>query len=334
MDSSTRNEKTTLRFLGYLKGHNGEVTSMVTGHPSSDGSDERIFISAARDKKILIWKLNAGDSGHGEAGQDQTYGQPFISFTGHSHFISDLALNKENSHLISSSWDKTLRLWDVKNGKCTAQFIGANSEVTSVTITSDSRKIFSAGLSSDMTLWNIKGKCMDISKEKNHTDWISKIRYSPSLKNEYLASVGWDGKLKIWINSFQCKTSLTAHDSPINALAISTNGMFIATGGRDQLVKIWKMNSFQEPFQTVKCSSVVNDVAFSPQLKIFAVATNNGVYTYNMESLMKDPSSSVTFDDKNKDKSKYSSIAWSSNGNTLFCGRGSGVIEVYAFENK
>jgi len=42
------------------------------------------------------------------------------------------------------------------------------------------------------------------SDVSNHTDWVSCIRYSPNVKSAkgeaapFFASVGWDGRLKVW----------------------------------------------------------------------------------------------------------------------------------------
>ena len=45
----------------------------------------------------------------------------------------------------------------------------------------------------------------------------------------------------IYILNSQCehRTSLRAHDTPIWSLASSPDGRFLASGGRDGLVKIW-----------------------------------------------------------------------------------------------
>ncbi len=112
----------------------------------------------------------------------------------------------------------------------------------SVCFSSDGRQIFSAGCDSKITLWNTKGEQKMVSTQDNHNDWISKIRYSPSAKNKFYASVGWDGKLKTWTEFFKSGDSVVAHDGPINGLAINTNGAYIATGGKDQVLKIWKSN--------------------------------------------------------------------------------------------
>lgn len=311
--------------LGVLKGHNGEVTSIVTGN-NTEGFDSKLLISGSRDKKVIIWKLNPNEE---EVSKGQSFGEPLIALTGHNHFVSDLALTKDNNHLFSSSWDKTLRLWNIKTGKCLETFVGKSSEICSVTISNDTRKIYSSGMESQISLWNTKGKMMEVSMNQNHQDWVSKVRYSPSSKNDYLATAGWDGKLKLWIGNFQTKCSFVAHEGPINALAIALNGMFIATGGLDQFVKIWNIKSLREPYQVIKCSSNINDIVFNPQMKIFAVASNKDVSVYSLDSNIKDPNFEIALE---KGQGKFSSLAWSADGKYLFCGCGNGNIVVYKIE--
>jgi len=98
-----------------------------------------------------------------------------------------------------------------------------------------------------LTLWNTKGEQKAQSTEKNHQDCVTRIRFSPSAKNEYYASVGWDGRLKIWTKFFKCIASFKASPDPLNALSISQNGVYLATGGKDSQLKIWKLQAFEKP---------------------------------------------------------------------------------------
>lgn len=72
--------------------------------------------------------------------------------------------------------------------------------------------------------------------------------------------------MKIWNKFFKIQVSIKAHDEPINALAINTNGIYIATGGKGQVVKIWKVKEMQQPHAEFKTESNIHDVAFHPEL--------------------------------------------------------------------
>lgn len=84
---------------------------------------------------MIIWKLLPD----AEEGADLAYGEPYISLTGHNHFVTDLSLSKDSKFVLSSSWDKSMRLWSLKTGKCTEKFFGSNKEINSCTFSHDAR---------------------------------------------------------------------------------------------------------------------------------------------------------------------------------------------------
>ena len=106
----------TSKEIGHLEGHSDWVTAIETGHAQRENEDTQVLISSSRDKTILIWKFN------NESGRIEEFGEPVKCLTGHSHFISDLALTNDNNHLLSASWDKEMRLWDLRTGKTTQRF--------------------------------------------------------------------------------------------------------------------------------------------------------------------------------------------------------------------
>jgi len=124
-----------------------------------------------------------------------------------------------------------MRLWDLKKGELTHKFLGHTKEILSCSFSPENRVILSAGCEKTVKLWNVRGDCKWTSEQRNHSDWVSRVRYSPTQKLPYFATVGWDGKLKVWNNNFLIKYTFTAHKGAINALAISLVGRYIATGG-------------------------------------------------------------------------------------------------------
>lgn len=70
----------------------------------------------------MIWKLNPEPA----LEENSLYGEPYISLSGHNHYVSDLSLTQDSNFVLSSSWDKSMRLWSLKTGKCTEKFFGSN----------------------------------------------------------------------------------------------------------------------------------------------------------------------------------------------------------------
>jgi guanine nucleotide-binding protein subunit beta-2-like 1 protein len=74
---------------------------------------------------------------------------------------------------ISSSWDKTLRLWNVKTGQTVRQFTGHKKEVFTVSFSSDNRQIISSGADKEIKLWNTLAENKYTTDSYNHQDWVS-----------------------------------------------------------------------------------------------------------------------------------------------------------------
>merc|ERR1719240_801190 len=309
------------------------VTSIIAGHssPEHPEDDDAILVSGSRDKTLIIWELF-----HNQ--QDNAAGRPLKCLTGHNHFISDLSISNDNTFVISSSWDKTMRLWDLRSGKCVRNFIGHTKEVHTCTFSADNRQIFSAGSEKSLKLWNTLAECKVTSNQApnqthDHKDWVSKVRFSQSQKNQYYASTGWDGRLKIWNGIFRIIASIKAHDSYINALDISKNGMWIATGGKDQTIKLWDYTDLKVPKTELKTESCINALAFNTLYQWLAVATDTGFKIYELATENRVMFAQMRMGDEDPKKKgsapTCNSICWSANGKKIYAGCSDGNIYVY-----
>lgn len=98
----------------------------------------------------------------------------------------------------------------------------------------------------------------------------------------YFASVGWDGRLKVWNTNFQIRLNLKPHEGAINAVAISPNGKYLATGGRDKMLHLWDIQDMQEPVCTFETGCQINQISFNPKMQWVAAATEQGVRIWDL----------------------------------------------------
>lgn len=335
------NEEVTSKFrlIGNLEGHRDWVTSIATGNPiaGKEGQESNVIVTGSRDRTLMIWKVTGDVEEIDETDANRLYGVPLKSLTGHNHFVSDVTLSADNLFALSSSWDKTLRLWDLRAGRTSRNFVGHTKEVHSVTFSQDNRQIISAGADRGFKLWNTLADCKYTNETNNHSDWVSCVRYSPVAKNPYFATVGWDGRLKVWHSNFLIKYSFKAHQEHINSLSIAPMGNYIATGGKENVIKVWNTEDLSEEQRVLNTGAPINKVAFNPGKRWVAAATENGVHVFDLESDSDDPIAKLVVEKPKKEKATAhrpdvyacTALAWGSTGTKLFAAFTDNVIRAY-----
>jgi len=102
---------------------------------------------------------------------------------------------------------------------------------------------------------------------------IYDIAFSPS--GDRFATAREDGKVRIWnLKTKALETVINAHASDVLCLAYSSQGL-LATGGLDQTVKLWDLNTFRQVGEHQNFSAQVNDVRFSPDGNILAAVSGD-----------------------------------------------------------
>ena len=67
--------------------------------------------SCSRDTTILLW-VNSDFGGKTEGIKDLQVSKPVSCMTGHTNAVSCVRLQEQGSLLFSSSYDRTVKLWD------------------------------------------------------------------------------------------------------------------------------------------------------------------------------------------------------------------------------
>jgi len=318
---------------GELRGHNGWVTSIATPEVRRDYNTglENMVVSASRDRSIIQWQLGRGEEDPNEFGRAQR------RLRGHSHYVQDVVLSRDGQYALTGSWDKTLRLWDLNFARTSRLFVGHTGDVLSVAFSADNRQIVSGSRDRSIKLWNTLGECK-CSIDDAHNDWVSCVKFSPNTHNPVVVSAGWDKLVKVWSlqKKFTFAQALPGHTGYVNSVSISPDGSLCATGGKEGTVMLWDLNEGTHLY-SLDGGDIINALAFSPNRFWLAAATDAGVKVFDLQS-KKELASLVKGQDNEKEfmTDEYDrapsalSIAWSSDGQTLFSGYTDGIIRVWA----
>uniref|UniRef100_A0A183BP09 Small ribosomal subunit protein RACK1 n=1 Tax=Globodera pallida TaxID=36090 RepID=A0A183BP09_GLOPA len=313
-----------MKLEGSLRGHNGWVTQIAT-----NPLNKNMLVSSSRDKTIVVWTLD-------ESGSVLT-GKPVKSLHGHGHFVSDVVMSSDGQYALSGSWDKTLRLWDLNTGQTTRQFVSHSQDVLSVAFSADNRQIVSGSRDKKIKLWNTLAQCKHSIVEECHTDWVSTVRFSPSHANPVIVSAGWDKIVKVWnLATCRLKTNHFGHTGFINSVTVSPDGSLCASGGKDGSAMLWDLNDGKHLY-TLGGNDVINALAFSPNRYWLCAAVGPVVKIWDLENktvvdeLKLDIASTGTNLTRISKKScpQCVSLAWSTDGQTLFAGYTDNIIRVW-----
>jgi len=260
-----------LKFAGILSGHKGWVTGIASTY-----ENENLIVSCSRDKKVMVWEMSLDDP------EQCGYARKLMG--GHSEPIAAVTLSSDGQFGLSASWDKTMRLWDLNQGKSVRTFCGHEKDVFCVAFSGDNRQIVSGGRDKTLKLWNTLAECKYTISDDQHSDWISSVCFSPSAKMPLIVSSGWDKLVKVWnLNNCKLRTNLVGHTGVVYTTTVSPDGSLCASGGKDGTAMLWDVTDGKHLY-SLDAGSTINALIFSPKNYWLVAATDTSIRVWDLEN--------------------------------------------------
>lgn len=157
---------------------------------------------------------------------------PIEKLKGHTENVEALSYSPDGKFLVSTGWDRTLRVWDTETWTEIKNFIAHDAPVSCVSYSRDGKYVISGARDNSIRIWdsawNVKYNLF------GHQNTINAVLMGPKMKYAY--SGGADGMVKLWdlAKKGESKTLITM-PRPVNALAINLTGteVYVATEGPD-----------------------------------------------------------------------------------------------------
>ena len=188
---------------------------------------------------------------------DADTGEELNIILGHTQSVS---FSSDSRTLVSSSGDKTVRLWDVKTGKPLKTLTGHTSNFKHVSFSPNNHILASIGRYKDeIRLWDVEtGK--HLKTLTGHKGWVNNVAFS--LNGRLIASGGLDGTVRVWdVKTGKNIKTFTAY-SPDN-ITFSPNGRLIAMNYYHHSARVWDVKTGKNIKTFMEHTRRVTSVSFS-----------------------------------------------------------------------
>lgn len=246
-----------------IKGHTRAVLGLDYGGPRGAA----LLASCSSDLTIKLWDP-----------ADQY--KNIRTLSGHDHSVSAVRFilsgaggsQSSGNLLVSTSGDKTLRIWDTTTGYCLKALKGHTGWVRDVCPSLDGHFLLSTGSDHSARLWDISTATPENKVAMlGHENVVRCCAFAPPASYQFLAPIAGlkkappasstaefmatgsrDKTIKLWDSRGTCIKTLVGHDNWVTAVVFHPSGKYLLSVADDRSIRCWDLS------QEAKCIKVLS----------------------------------------------------------------------------
>eukprot|EP01114_Cavostelium_apophysatum_P013869 TRINITY_DN3455_c0_g1_i1.p1 TRINITY_DN3455_c0_g1~~TRINITY_DN3455_c0_g1_i1.p1 ORF type:complete len:604 (+),score=153.54 TRINITY_DN3455_c0_g1_i1:153-1964(+) len=216
------------------------------------------------DSSVKVWDLKR-DKPDGSVTKKGDH----VTMVGHSGPVYGLSYSPDGQYLLSSSEDKTARLWDLRTYSNVVVYKGHNYPVWDVDFSSLGFLFATASHDRTARLWSTD-KIHPLRIFAGHLSDVNCVKFHPNCN--YVATGSTDKSLRLW----DIQTGATVriftggHVAPVHTLALSPDGNLLASAADDHRIIIWDLGSGKKVNTFTDLGSNIWSLDFSNESSLLA----------------------------------------------------------------
>src|SRR3990172_2510962 len=203
----------------------------------------------------------------------------------HTDAILRLAFSQDGLKLVSASFDKTAKVWAVDDRKALHTLEGHEDAVHAAAFSPDSKLVATASYDGNIGLFDLAAGKKDFFKA-HEGEYVNSVAFDQSTGR--LLSGGDDGYTRLWDIGKKPPSAVKTFpqlQEMVMWAAISPDGKWAASVGRDLIVHIYAVETGQIRYNLVGHEDAVYRAAFSPDSSQAATVSSDAtVRVWDLET--------------------------------------------------
>jgi AmmeMemoRadiSam system protein B len=152
-----------------------------------------------------------------------------------------MAMTSDGRWAVSTSHDKTLKVWDLVSGKLLRTLEGHTGWVNGVAVTQNGRWAVSASADKTLKVWDL-GSGKLVRTLEGHTGEVKSAAVTSD--GRWAVSASSDRTLKVWdLVSGKLLRTLEVHTEFVTGVAVTSDGRWAVSASSDRTLKVWDLVS-------------------------------------------------------------------------------------------
>jgi WD40 repeat protein len=210
-----------------------------------------------------------------------------FTLKGHTGWVTTLAGIPNSKWVISDSWDKTLKVWNLGTGEelYSLDLKGHSTLVKAVAVAPDGNRMISGSWDKTLKIWNLKLE-KELFHRASHAAGVNTVAVIPDGKR--VISGSGDNSLKIWnweTGEEILTLKVNCFPTRITALAVTFDGQQVIAGLSDKTIRVWNWQTGEEVLTIKGLASNVKALAITPDSQqVIAGLSDKTIKAWNWQT--------------------------------------------------